>query len=312
MHIVESTPSTTIDRDDPNDMRYYSHFAEDITIPATDDFPLAASWRGSPAAASVVLVAPATGVRRRLYDAFAGYLAASGFGVLTWDWRGTGDSRPSGQSLRGFRATMRNWAARDLAGAIAWASDRFRGARLLAVGHSFGGQAFGIAPNADRVAALVTVASQSGWYGHWPRPARWKYAMLWHLVMPGLSHAVGYFPGRALGLGEDLPQGVALEWARWCRSREYFGDWRGHLRFDAPILSYGFADDPYAPPAAVEALHAMYGSRERHHRLVSPGDLGVSSVGHFGFFRPTARALWDEAVDWLRGAGSRGVASRAG
>jgi predicted alpha/beta hydrolase len=276
----------------------------ELTIPATDDFPLAASYRGSPAATSVVLVAPAVGVRRGLYDGFAGYLAAAGFGVLTWDWRGTGGSRPQGRrGLRGFRATMRNWAARDLGGAIAWASGRFPGARLLGVGHSFGGQAFGIADNADRVSALMTVAAQSGWWGHWPRPARYELAALWHVVVPALSNALGYFPGRALGLGEDLPQGVALEWARWCRNPEYFGDWRGHERFTAPLLSFAIADDPYAPAAAVAALHAHYGSPVRAFRSVRPEDLGLARIGHFGFFRPTARALWDESVTWLRAAG---------
>ena len=311
MHIPESTRQRTRDRrEDTTDMRFYHHLAEDVTIPATDEFPLAATWRGSPGASSVVLIAPATGVRRGIYDAFAGYLAASGFGVLTWDWRGTGDSRP--KSLQGFRATMRNWAARDLAGAIQWASDRCRGARLLAVGHSFGGQAFGIAPNADRVAALVTVAAQSGYWGHWPRPARYKYALLWHVAMPAIARTVGYFPGRALGVGEDLPLGVALEWARWCRNPHYFGDWRGHLRFSAPILSFGFEDDPYAPPAAVEALHALYGSRAQRHRQVRASEVGVRQLGHFGFFRPTARALWDEAIDWLRAAGPRTATSRAG
>jgi predicted alpha/beta hydrolase len=65
-----------------------------LTVPATDGFPLAATWHGADQPARFALLAPATGVRRRLYDDYAGDLARRGFGALTWDWRGTGDSRP--------------------------------------------------------------------------------------------------------------------------------------------------------------------------------------------------------------------------
>ena len=47
---------------------------------------------------------------------------------------------------------------------------------------------------------------------------------IWHLVMPTATHAFGHLPGR-LGLGEDQPKHVALEWARWSHQREvFFGD----------------------------------------------------------------------------------------
>lgn len=139
------------------------------TIPARDGFALAASrFPAAGEAAAAVLVVPATGVARRLYDPFARHLAARGFTVVTWDWRGTGGSRP--RSLRGFRATMSDWARLDLPGAIAWAREALPGLPLLAVGHSFGGQCLGLAPEAAALAGAVTVAAQSGWWGHWPWP----------------------------------------------------------------------------------------------------------------------------------------------
>src|SRR5918997_5529616 len=132
----------------------------DLDIPAADGFSLAATLFGDDggSAERVVLVAPATGVKRRLYRAFAEFLAGEGFGVVTWDWRGTGDSRPA--SLRGFEATMRQWGERDLAGVIDWATARYPGARLAVIGHSFGGQAVGLAKNRARVRRLVTVGAQ--------------------------------------------------------------------------------------------------------------------------------------------------------
>ena len=272
---------------------------EDLTIDATDGVPLGATrFSGAPDAPHVVLVAPATGVKRRLYRAFAERLAAGGMDVLTWDWRGTGDSRP--RTLRGFDASMTTWATRDLAGAIRWARGGAPRARLVVVGHSFGGQAIGLAPNATELAALVTIAAQSGWYGHWPSAARWRYAALWHVAMPALTRVLGYFPARRFGLGEDLPAGVALEWARWCRSPSYLGDWSGHGRLRQPLLAIGFDDDPYAPPRAVDALYAAYGSDERTLRHVAPRDVGADRLGHFGFFQPgRAPALWDEVATWI-------------
>ena len=281
--------------------------SESLRVSATDGFALSASWFGPVEPERVVLVAPATGVRRRLYDAFGRFLAERGFGTLTWDWRGTGGSRPA--RLQGFEGSMRDWAERDLAGAISWATERFPSARLYGVGHSFGGQAVGLASNARRLRGLVTVAAQSGYWGHWPRPQRYGYALLWHAAVPLLTRLFGYYPARRLGMGEDLPREVALQWARWCRTPEYLGDYRGHASFSAPILALSFSDDPFAPLEAVEALHAHYGSPELLHRHVEPGDVGAERIGHFGFFREgLVPTLWQDVATWLEQHDAAGAA----
>jgi predicted alpha/beta hydrolase len=271
----------------------------DLTIPAADGFALAATEFGHAAQAErVLLVAPATGVRRHLYKPFAEFLAAEGFAVVTWDWRGTGDSRP--HSLRGFQATMREWGERDLAGVIAWASSRYPNAKLAVLGHSYGGQSVGLAKNRDRVTALVTVGAQSGYYGHWPAPQRYMYAALWYIAMPLASRIAGYFPARFFRLGEDLPRDVALQWARWCRTPAYLGDWSGHHAIKVPILAIGFMDDRFAPPAAVDALHARYGSKKQQRWSIAADELGAKQIGHFGFFRAgVTPTLWRDVADWL-------------
>jgi predicted alpha/beta hydrolase len=272
----------------------------DLRIPATDGFSLAATLFGEASGSErVLLIAPATGVKRRLYGPFAQFLAAEGFMVVTWDWRGTGDSRP--ESLRGFQATMRQWGERDLAGIIDWVSERQPGAPLAVVGHSFGGQSVGLAKNRDRIRRLVTVGAQSGYLGHWPRPQRYLYVGLWYVAMPLATRVVGYFPARLFRLGEDLPGGVALQWARWCRNPAYLGEWSGHRAYTAPILSIGFMDDPFAPPEAVQALHARYGSKKQQSWLIAPEELGAKEIGHFGFFRPgVTPTLWRDVSEWLR------------
>ena len=126
------------------------------------------------------------------------------------------------------------------------------------------------------------------------------YAALWYAAIPLVTRVAGYFPARFFRLGEDLPRGVALQWARWCRTPSYLGDWSGHRAFTAPILSIGFMDDAFAPPLAVEALHAHYGSRAQQRWLIAPEELGAERIGHFGFFRPgVTPTLWRDVADWL-------------
>ena len=198
---------------------------------------------------------------------------------------------------------MHDWGERDLASVLAWAGTTFGNGRAALLGHSVGGQLVGLLPDhaQSRISALVTIGSQSGDYRLWPLPARLAMALLWYGVVPGVTHAVGYLPG-VLGIGEDLPAGVALEWARWCRTPGYLvGEGfearrEGFARLEAPVLAYGFDDDPYAPRAAVDALHALYvGARIERRQL----GRDAGRFGHFGFFRERHRALWDDVATFL-------------
>ena len=69
------------------------------------------SWRaeGSDARRPVVLINAATSVRAAYYHRFAAYLRGQGMDVLTYDYRGIGESRP--RTLRGFHAGWYDWAA---------------------------------------------------------------------------------------------------------------------------------------------------------------------------------------------------------
>src|SRR5512142_76942 len=105
---------------------------ETLAIPARDGFPLAADLflpAGEPRAAA--LLAPAMGVPRAFYAAFAGHLAEQGIAALTVDYRGIGGSREGAGTLRGFRAALHDWAELDLAGALDALASRAPGAPLL-------------------------------------------------------------------------------------------------------------------------------------------------------------------------------------
>jgi predicted alpha/beta hydrolase len=285
-----------------------------LRIPARDGFRLAATLyepepgRGTGERGTLVVISSATAAPRGYYDGFARYLSARGLAVLTYDYRGIGGSRP--RSLRGFHARMAEWGEEDLAGMIDWSVRHLQPERLLMVGHSVGGQLVGLAGNNGRVDALLAVAAQSGYLGHWPKPMRYRLALRWYLEVPLTSRIFGYIPGR-LALKEDLPGGVAREWAAWCRRPGFLLEGHeerraGFERFDRPIRAYSFGDDDFAPRPAVESLMALYRNAPVERRHVEPAEIGASSISHFGFFRDRFReTLWSDAADWLERKAAR-------
>ncbi len=279
-----------------------------VEVAATDGVLLSASLFAPEVrdAAGAAVIASATGVPRAYYGRFASFLADQGLAVVTFDYRGIGGSRPA--SLRGSAATMLEWARADLVGVLAFASAQVAGRRPALVGHSFGGQALGLLPEPEAVAGALTVASQVGYFGLWPWRYRPVLAALWFVLLPASTRLLGYFPSRLFGMGENLPSGVALQWARWCRSRRWvWGDPAAaanasHARFRGPLRAYSVEDDRvFAPPAAVDALAALFANASPVERIhLVPRDLGVARLGHWGFFRERFRdRLWPEAARFL-------------
>jgi len=272
----------------------------ELRIAASDGTSLAAAVWDAPGHPRdrVVVMASATGVLRRFYAPFAEWLSTQGFAVVAFDYRGMGDSPTHHERAE---PSMHDWGELDLASVHAWAAATLGDGRAAIIGHSVGGQLVGLLPETSKVSALVTVGAQSGDWRLWPLPSRLAMALLWYGVVPGVTHAVGYLPG-ALGIGEDLPAGVALEWASWCRTRGYlagagFEDRRaGFARLAAPVLAYGFDDDGYAPRAAVDALLALYAGAQIERRQLGRE---AGRFGHFGFFRERHRALWRDVAAFL-------------
>lgn len=278
-----------------------------ITLPAKDGYPLACSlYQPEPgeARSPAVIISGATAVKRDYYSKFAEFLCTHGLTVLTFDYRGIGGSLRG--DIKTVKAGMRDWGENDLAGVLDAVSTRYPSSKLLMVGHSAGGQLLGLCPNNNLVTALLAVASQSGYWQLWAAPRRYLLAALWYGFMPALTHAMSYFPAKKLRLGEDLPAGVALEWARWCRSRDFITDSEGgplreyFEKFDGSILAYSFDDDSMAPKAAVESLVSFYSRAQVQRRHVRGRDVGAQKIGHFGFFRERFKdSLWNDGLLWL-------------
>jgi predicted alpha/beta hydrolase len=287
-------------------------FSDDITFPAKDGFVLAATLylpRG--AKRNAVLINSATAVPRKIYRGFASYLAKRGSAVLTYDYRGTGGSRPPAgrpsqrHSLAGFQATMADWATKDATAAVSWMRQRYDTLPLRYVGHSFGGQALGLLSNNDEVTRALLIAAQAGSWRLIAAPERYRVFAFLNLIGVPLTHLLGYMPGRA-GLGEDLPKGVFLQWVNWVMRERYMFDDKSLVAlanfpfYRAPLRSLCFSDDPWATRPAVELLCSGFQSIEPEILTITPAAAGATEIGHFGFFRPEHRdTLWRGAAEWL-------------
>ncbi|WP_418459326.1 alpha/beta fold hydrolase [Brucella intermedia] len=254
-----------------------------------------------------VIINPATGVLARYYHRYARFLVEHGFDVLTYDYRGIGLSRPVHLPGCGYR--WRDWGELDFEAAIRFIEQQGRHDRVLVVGHSVGGFLPGLAASARRIERMLTVGAQYAWWGDYALHRRLRLFLKWHVAMPALTLACGYFPGRRLGWLEDLPAGVALEWS-FRRSRFEHSHPRALRRraldrmaaVTAPILAVAMSDDELGTPAAIRrTLNYYTGSAERTAVLLRPSDYGRDTVGHFGLFHDShAAGFWLETLLWLR------------
>jgi predicted alpha/beta hydrolase len=281
-----------------------------IELKAPDGFVLTGQLYGEPARChSALLIVPAMGVAQRYYADFAQWLAAQGHAVLTFDYRGIGASRPERwrRSLRGLQADVSTWAEQDTAAALAWLDARLPSQTPLHwLGHSLGGQILGLVPGRERIARVVTIGVGTGYWRHQSFKTGGLAALLWYVIAPVALRWKGYFPGRTLRLFGDLPLGVMQQWRRWCLQRDYVVSEGGPQRravyaaIQSPMLSLSFTDDEYMSARNTTVMHSFYANAPREMRRVAPADVGVPSIGHFGFFRSRfAATLWPQVAQWL-------------
>ena len=247
-----------------------------------------------------VLVSAAVAVERRFYRSFAEHLIECGARmVLTYDYRGIGPSARSTQA-RSFR--MKQWGTLDFPAALALLEAEAGSGPVVAVGHSFGGIALGLSGVSHNIARAVMVASLNGWYRRTAEPLSVFLRM--NLVGVPLARLTGHIP-RAIGFGTELAGPIFVDWARWCRHRDYlFSDptvpeSKRFADVRLPLLSIGLDDDPWGTPAAVGALLERFENAELAEIFMTAKQAG-RGVGHTGFFRREMRdTLWPAAVPFL-------------
>jgi predicted alpha/beta hydrolase len=272
---------------------------------ALDGYPIVSTVFPASSEEFIVL-AGATAVPRGFYRRFAEYAQSRGINVITTDYRGIGDSKQG--SLRGFEMDYADWSKYDLAASVSWASAR---GRVWIVGHSLGGHAIGQLPDPSIVNAAYVCGAGAGWHGWMTYPERTKVWILWNVLGPVVTRALGYMPMSKLGMGEDLPMGVYRDWKHWCHFPHYFFDDPNAVaitdqfkRVRLPIAANVSVDDLWAPPSSRSAFFKGYVNAPIEAIDIAPAQYNVKRIGHMGYFRSSVgEKLWPEIIAWLSGKG---------
>ena len=247
-----------------------------------------------PGAFAGVVINSATGVPQTFYTHFARWLAAErGMAVLTYDYRGLGRSWSG--PLRHVQADMTDWGIRDQVAARRAMRREVPGVPLWVVGHSLGAMLLPNQPEMEDVARVIGVASGMVHHHDHPWPYRAVALNFWFTIGPLAAWLCGYLPGKALGIGEDLPADVFWQWRKWCTSRDFYDadlgprlpapEWRGA----ASVRLHAFTDDDLIPPPQVARLAQVYGTETV---VIDPKDYGLAQIGHLGAFSRKNRAIW--------------------
>lgn len=284
-----------------------------MSVCALDGYQLGAHFYDSTADGTpqrVAVVHCGAGIPAARYRRFAEFLAASGVPTLVYDYRGIGLSRP--RALRGFRAAIEDWAEYDCGGAIAWLRTRFPQAEIVGIAHSIGALLVGGASNSGEQDRLVLIGGHTGYYGDYHPRYRVPMTAVWHALMPAITLVLGYFPARRLGLGEDIPARIALQWAsRRSPDLRPSGIGPGYARVQTlldrcaalqrPALIVSVSDDAFATEGGVKRLLSYYPRLFPLRRInYTPADAGTRRIGHFGLFgRRAGAALWPRLLAQL-------------
>ncbi len=255
-----------------------------------------------------VMIAPATGIKRQFYHNFATYLAEQGFGVLTFDNEGIGESLTT--ELTKCDASLISWGRHDMPAVLDALQDEFAAATYHLIGHSAGGQLIGLMPNYKAITSVFNVACSSGQISNMDMPYKLKAMGFMDAFIPLTNLALGYTPADKIGMGEPLPRGVARQWREWCNGAGYIKTAFGksvqtHFYDDitTPSLWLGFSDDEIANSTNMDDMIRVFSKMPVEKRFFEPKEFGLNSIGHMRYFsRKThvkAPDLWQMAVNWL-------------
>lgn len=275
----------------------------DVDIDTEDGQQLRATVYAPAGARAFLLINSAMGVRRSFYRHLAKHLMAQGIGALTYDYRGVGESVAADRD--GVR--LEHWGRQDFPAAVRWLRASHAPERVVVLGHSVGGQLVGISPVVREIEGLVGVVSQAGHWRHWSGLERAKIFAFWHAVVPMMT--VGStFRASYLGLGQDLPAGVARQWGEWGRDRDYIRSAtvgpqpQFYADVRCPLRTYLIEQDDLAPERAVRAWHDWFPNAEREFVNLGSHTPDGRKIGHFGFFDPAISAgEWPGLADFVRG-----------
>lgn len=277
---------------------------EELSIAARDGYALSARLflPDGPPVGSVVISA-ATAVPQSFYASYARWLAEHGFAALTWDYRGIGASLRG--SMRHAEGDILAWGRLDAPAILDALHARFPNLPLTWIGHSVGGHLPGFIDNPERITRILTVACGSGYVGMLHPRIRLRTQLLWRVITPLSVAIAGYFPGKRLGILDDLPRGAIMQWRHWSLHPNYLlrddeaARRAGFERYTIPVHMLSFEDDELMTAASIAFVADLYRRAQITHHRLTRHEL-TQRVGHVGWFRKDKRDMWEEHLTpWL-------------
>ena len=257
---------------------------------------------------NALMIAPATGIKRSFYHRFATYLANQGFGVITYDNEGIGDSLTC--PLSKCDASLISWGRHDATAVLEDLQYEFPNARYHLIGHSAGGQLIGLMPNYQVLSSVVNIACSSGRIKNMEMPFKANAMLFMNGAITLGNLLLGYTPSDKFNMGEPLPRGVAKQWRDWCNGKGYIKTAFGETIFthyydqlNTLALWLNFSDDDIANAKNVEDMLAVFSAMPVEREMLEPQQFGLTKIGHMKFFSAKtyekAPQLWKMVTDWI-------------
>lgn len=249
----------------------------------------------------VLIIAPAIGVSRRFYRTIATYFYSLSYSVISLDYYGMVEHKHPGEE----KLSLSDWGCKDIDSVIGYANEQFPDQELYFLGHSIAGQIFPLAERSSKIKAAFLVASQNVSQTNWSGFAKFKVNLFWHVIVPFCVGMFGHLPAVGYGGKYPLHKSIAQEWAKWGKSSSGILSQipQAPIKYknlDVPTKFLSFSDDAMlAPVKAVGHLYESYGSPIKHHEHICPKEIGMSSIGHFKFFKKECRFLWTKVDSWF-------------
>lgn len=246
-----------------------------------------------------IVICSGTGFLQTYYAAFATWLAAKGYTVLTFDYDGMGASLQG--DLKNCPTRLQDWGTRDIPAAVDFVLAHTSLQQVVLIGHSAGAQMLGVMPNHAKISKLIAISGSTGHVANMrPEFAR-KAQFLFNVYMPLSNLIWGYAKLKTIKWGEDLPRQVARQWAQWCKNGDYVQTAivRGEIEHDfhaqitQPITVIHAEDDDIANEANVAEFLSLYPNASKITLTLNPKQHGFEHIGHNHILRPSHQNLWN-------------------
>lgn len=250
---------------------------------------------------NAIVLSAALGALQTFYTKFATFLSKEGYDVYTYDYSGIGLSRQA--KIRTIKTSTTTWGKEDMRVVVEYVLNT-KPEKLILMGQSIGAQLIAYCPLSSSADLIVNIVGSSGSYTLWNGWMRYA-AYLNFASLKFINSIFGYFPGKTLGIMEDLPSGVAKEWSTWGLSPNYLFDivpdaFAKAASLNKPLISYSVADDTSSPQQSVEWLNAQFKNCDLLYRHILPSNYNIKALGHFGFFRSKSQVLWELLLEDIK------------